>query len=318
MTHHKFRFYPDRRHLLLLTVIAVAVYVLLPQLGDFHSSWQLIRGAKVAPAAAAVALTFATFAAAAGTYVFLAFKPMPYARTLAVQLAATFVNRLLPAGLGALGANYLYLRHQRHSASQAGVMVAINNLLGLTGHSLLLITVLVVFPSHALAPAHHGGGVILLIKAGLAILAVAGLASLFFGRRRVRRALHEAMGQLRSYSRRPLSLLKAQSTSLTLTICNVSALYFCMHALGVHLSFPATMLVFTFGLGAGSAVPTPGGLGGFEAGLAAGFVAYGVDPAPALAIALLYRLISYWLPMLIGGIAFVFCERRGFFSPRQD
>ncbi len=315
MTQHTFRFYPGRRHILLLAALVVAIYVLLPQLGDFRSSWQLIRGARAAPAAAAAALTFATFAAAAGTYVFLAFRPLSYGRTLVIQLAATFVNRLLPAGLGALGANYLYLRHERYSAAQAGSMVGINNLLGLLGHSLLLAAVLIVSSEKALAPAgHHAADAILIVKAGLAILAVAALAGLFFGRRRVQKALVGVRKQLLSYRRRPASLVAALSTSLALTACNVSALYFCAHSLNVHLPFAVVMLVFTFGLSAGSAVPTPGGLGGFEAGLAAGFVAYGISPAPALAIALLYRLISYWLPLLVGAAAFAFCESRSYFS----
>ncbi len=105
------------------------------------------------------------------------------------------------------------------------------------------------------------------------------------------------------------------STSLVLTLSNVLCLFFCALALGIHLPFATIMLVFTLGLGAGSAVPTPGGLGGFEAGLAAGFVGYGVDASTALAAALLYRLVSYWLPMAAGAVAFIASERRGLFDP---
>lgn len=313
----KSRFYVSGRHVALLAILVAGVYVLLPQLGDFRSSWHLIEGAEPGPTALAVVLTFATFLAAAGTYKFLAFKPLRYGRTVAVQLAATFVNRLLPAGIGALGANYLYLRREHHSTSQAGVTVAINNLLGLTGHTILIIVVLLVFPGHALTPNGHHANTESLIKGVLAVLAIAVLAGLFFGRRRIRDAIMDVKKQLYSYSERPLSLVAAQTTSLSLTLFNVTALFFCARALDVHLSFAATLLVFSFGLGAGSAVPTPGGLGGFEAGLAAGFVAYGVEPAPALAIALLYRLISYWLTLICGGAAFIVCERRGLFTVRS-
>jgi uncharacterized protein (TIRG00374 family) len=83
-----------------------------------------------------------------------------------------------------------------------------------------------------------------------------------------------------------------------------------MLALGIHLSFVPTLLILTFGVGAGAATPTPGGLGGFEAGLVGGFVAYDVNASAALAIALLYRLISYWLTLLIGAGAFIFCQRQ--------
>ena len=58
--------------------------------------------------------------------------------------------------------------------------------------------------------------------------------------------------------------------------------------------------------------PTPGGLGGVEAGLVAGLVAYRVASADALAAVLVYRLVSYWLMLAIGAAAFVIAERRGY------
>lgn len=49
---------------------------------------------------------------------------------------------------------------------------------------------------------------------------------------------------------------------------------------------------------------------GAEAGLVAGFVAYGIPADRALAIALLYRFLTYWLPLLPGFVAFVIVQRR--------
>ena len=55
---------------------------------------------------------------------------------------------------------------------------------------------------------------------------------------------------------------------------------------------------------------TPGGLGFVEAGLAAMLVLAGV-PAPAATLATLaYRLVSYWLPIASGPVAFALYRRR--------
>lgn len=313
MVRQTFRFYPGRKHVVVLVLIVAAVYVLLPQLGDFRSSWQLLSRPKVGYTAEAILLTFATFAAGAATYCFLSFGRLRYKRTLLVQLAATFINRLLPAGIGALGANYLYLRHERHSAGRAGSIVAINNLLGFVGHGLLLVIVLLVSQRTLTPRGWHGPHSETLLKAAAAV-AILVVLGLLLGRRRLSKVLSDLMRQLSAYRRRPRPLIKALGTSLILTLCNVLCLYFCLKALSLHLSFASIMLVFTFGLGAGSIVPTPGGLGAFEAGLTAGLVAYGIDPAPALAAALLYRLISYWLPLLAGAAAFVACQRHGLFG----
>jgi uncharacterized protein (TIRG00374 family) len=100
---------------------------------------------------------------------------------------------------------------------------------------------------------------------------------------------------------------------MVLTACNTFCLYVCLQALGLSLPLSVVLVVFTLGVSAGEAVPTPGGLGGFEAGLAAGFVAYGIEPSQALAAAILYRLVSYWLPLAAGLAAFIASERLGLF-----
>jgi uncharacterized protein (TIRG00374 family) len=101
---------------------------------------------------------------------------------------------------------------------------------------------------------------------------------------------------------------------MVLTLCYVLCLWAAAAALGVHLSVVAALLVLTLGVGAGSATPTPGGLGGYEAGLVAGLIAYGADSSAALAVALLFRLISYWLTLAAGAVAFAYAQRRGLFS----
>jgi uncharacterized protein (TIRG00374 family) len=55
---------------------------------------------------------------------------------------------------------------------------------------------------------------------------------------------------------------------------------------------------------------TPGGLGLVEAGLTGTLALAGVAPAQAVLATLLYRLASYWLPILAGPIAYGLFRRR--------
>jgi uncharacterized protein (TIRG00374 family) len=55
---------------------------------------------------------------------------------------------------------------------------------------------------------------------------------------------------------------------------------------------------------------TPGGLGLVEAGLTGTLVLAGVRPAQAVLATLLYRLASYWLPILAGAVAYTVFRRR--------
>jgi len=55
---------------------------------------------------------------------------------------------------------------------------------------------------------------------------------------------------------------------------------------------------------------TPGGLGFVEAGLAATLAAAGISPGKALAATLLFRLVSFWLPLPVGAAAGWWFRRR--------
>jgi uncharacterized membrane protein YbhN (UPF0104 family) len=300
----------NRRYLLVMALLVLSLYVLVPQFGSFHSSWHILRHPMAGWTIAAIGLTAATYAASALTYCLLALRPLKYGQTALVQLAAMFINRLLPGGIGALGTNYAYLRRKRHSNVQAASVVAINNLLGALGHVIIVAFALLFMmrPTTYVPDYGHNSGIWL---RGFIVLAISlGILALALGRQKLKSRLSELRRQLLIYNRRRWHVLAALLSSIVLTLANVLCLMSCALALGVHLSFTVNLLVFTFGIGAGTATPTPGGLGGFEAGLAAGFIAYHVASPVALAAALLYRLVSYWLPLGFGAVAFIVCQRR--------
>src|SRR5262249_57329051 len=54
---------------------------------------------------------------------------------------------------------------------------------------------------------------------------------------------------------------------------------------------------------------TPGGLGFVEAGLTGTLAIVGVSAGDALVATLAYRLVSYWLPIPIGGVAYLLFPR---------
>lgn len=301
----------SKQQLLIFVVLALAIYVLVPQFGDFRKSWELLSQPQLGWTLAAIAFAGLTYCAGAGTYLFLAFKPLRYAQVVLVQLAAMFVNRLLPAGIGALGANFVYLRKKKHTVAQASTVVALNNVLGFAGHGLLIVLALLFFAHGTVTDQQRtstNNYLVPGIMLGTAILLV--VLAVIVGRKKFVKGFRDIVRQIASYRKRPKRLTAALLCSMTLTLCNVLCLMCCALALGVNLSLVSILFIFSFGVGAGTATPTPGGLGGFEAGLVAGFVAYGVESSAALAVALLFRLISYWLALLIGGGAFWITQKR--------
>ena len=83
----------------------------------------------------------------------------------------------------------------------------------------------------------------------------------------------------------------------------MAALWAAGQSVGVSLSFVAAIVTISLGTLGASATPLPGGVVGAEATLALTMTQFGVPPEKALAVAFIYRFITYWLPILPGYIA---------------
>jgi uncharacterized membrane protein YbhN (UPF0104 family) len=59
----------------------------------------------------------------------------------------------------------------------------------------------------------------------------------------------------------------------------------------------------------GGLLPIPGGIGGIDGGLIGTFIVYGTAAAGTAAAVLAYRVILFWLPLLLGGLAFASLRR---------
>ena len=64
----------------------------------------------------------------------------------------------------------------------------------------------------------------------------------------------------------------------------------------------------------GGLLPIPGGVGGIDGGLLGCLILFGTPAAVTAAAVLAYRVILFWLPLLIGGVAFM-SLRRGLNDP---
>jgi uncharacterized protein (TIRG00374 family) len=295
-----------------LVICVVAIYIVVPQLSMFRQSFGLIGHARLDYVALALGLNLASYPLAALTYYLLAIKPIHFQPTVLVQVASMFTNRLLPAGLGGMGANFVYLRRTGHKASQAVSVVGLNNVLGLVGHLMLLSGLLLLVPDdRRRVPDQHITTTVLLAGTAVTVGLVVGLLLMTKLRHRLASGGLAVIRNLQNYRRRPGRLVAAVGSSMTLTICNLVCLWCCALAVDVHISVIALLVVFTFGIALGSATPSPGGIGGVEAGLVTGLIAYGVPASQALAAVLIFRLINYWFSLLLGAGAFVAAQRRG-------
>jgi uncharacterized protein (TIRG00374 family) len=85
---------------------------------------------------------------------------------------------------------------------------------------------------------------------------------------------------------------------------DIAALWASLHAFGSPSPWPTVMMAYFVGQLA-NVIPLPGGVGGVEGGTIGALIAFGSPGSLAILGVLAYRLISFWLPTLPGGVAYV-------------
>jgi uncharacterized protein (TIRG00374 family) len=151
------------------------------------------------------------------------------------------------------------------------------------------------------------------------ILVVGLIATLFmitrFGRTVIWPWVSSAMSKVREsigdLLKRPGKLGQLFGGALLGKLANVVSFWASMQAFGVDISFPKAGAMYIIATTIGSAVPTPGGVGGVEAALTAALIAYGVDNATAAAIVLFFRTLTFWLPTIPGYGFFRYTQAKG-------
>lgn len=88
-----------------------------------------------------------------------------------------------------------------------------------------------------------------------------------------------------------------------------AVLWATFHAVGNAPPLSVILLGYLIGQ-LGGLLPLPGGIGGIDGGLIGTLIVYGADPASTAGAVLAYRLILFWLPLLLGGPAFLSLWRR--------
>jgi uncharacterized membrane protein YbhN (UPF0104 family) len=87
-----------------------------------------------------------------------------------------------------------------------------------------------------------------------------------------------------------------------------AVLWATFHAFGAEVPLMVILLGYLIGQ-LGGLLPIPGGIGGIDGGLIGTLIVYGAPAAATAAAVLAYRVILFWLPLVVGGIAFAALRR---------
>jgi len=235
-----------------------------------------------------------------------------FLRTLLVQLAGSFVTLVTPAAVGGAALNVRYLQRRKIPAPVAVASVGVSQVVAFVLHILLLVVFAAIAGTGTQSPITPPTWAYFVL-AGLVVLAGAVLA-VPAGRRLVRARLSPTFGQvlprLLEVAQHPRKLAGGIGGALLLSLAYILCLAACVAAFGRSVPFTKIGFVYLTGSAIGSIIPTPGGLGAVEAALTAGLTAAGVHGGIAVSAVLLFRLLTFWLPVPVGWAAMGYLERQ--------
>ncbi|MCX5584644.1 flippase-like domain-containing protein [Streptomyces erythrochromogenes] len=292
---------------------AFGAYFLLTQLAhvDFGT---IIGEAQWGWVGAALAFSALSYLAAAMSLLGFVPERVSFPRTVVAQVAGSFVKLVAPAAVGGVALNTRFLQRAGVRPGLAVASVGASQLFGLASHILLLLSFGYLTGTEKTPEMTPSRAVIagLLTVAVLVLVVTAVPFMRKFVVTRVRALFAGVVPRMLDVLQRPKKLVTGIGGMLLLTGCFVMCLDASIRAFGggEAISYASIAVVFLAGNALGSAAPTPGGMGAVETTLTLGLIAAGLEKEVAISAVLLFRLMTFWLPVLPGWISFNFLTRK--------
>ena len=313
-----------------LLVTAISLYALLPSLTAVFGSWRSLSHLTWYWVALALLSEIGSFVCL-WQLDRIALHVKNWLTVSCAQLAGNAVGRILPGGAATASAFSIgMLRRAGVNVGDAAASLAATTSLQL-GSALAL--PLLALPAilggapvdRSLVTSAHLGAAVLVLLVAAGVLAFAFDRPLAAVAQALQWALNRTIRRHRPISDLPHQLLLQRDFvrdtlghrwkgavlfAAGTTGFDYLALLFALRAVGAEPQ-PSLVVLAYAGAKVLSLVPlTPGGLGFVEAGLVGTLTLAGISPQDAVLATLTYRLVSYWLPIPAGGVAYLVFRRR--------
>jgi uncharacterized membrane protein YbhN (UPF0104 family) len=312
--------------LVVLAALALTTSSVLTTDADWVSSVLSFVGAQAARLSAlrwpfvaiVVALAVTHYAAATVSLRAASGVRSAFGETMLVQFAAATANRLTIGGIGAAATNARYLSRRGLTATTSVGAVTAMGLFGGTAKTLVL-TALVFCgawlgfgggTAQVTALRHHLTGFTGPLHSPWTFVGVAAALLVAATWIAIRRRRGKRIADIRQLWRPAVDLLKhPRRLALTMGCSAVTTLALGLAFAAATAALPGThasvgvgglLVAYMLGGVAGSATPLPAGIGATEAALTALLVADHIPASQALQIVLLFRVLTFWLPALVG------------------
>ncbi len=296
--------------------LAIAANVLVSQFADvdFDSLVEDLKGTSLGWLLAAFVIRMGNY-----TVPYIGLKAvvqgrLPFAPTALVQSAKSYIGLILPSTVGSVSMDIAYLQKLGTPSAVAAAQGPVIGFFGfLVEIALLLLTARSIGQEISTGDGLNINiGLLIGLAIAVVVVGIVVLASFPKYRNMIVPPLKQAWQGMRDMVSTPAKLARIFGSEALQRLVTALSLGAVVFAFGQSLSFPALIFVSVgTGLLAGLA-PTPGGIGVAEATLTSLLTATGIPPELSFSIAITYRILTSYLPPVLGFFSLTWLKREGY------
>jgi uncharacterized membrane protein YbhN (UPF0104 family) len=241
--------------------------------------------------------------------------PLPLGPVIGLQFAIRFIALAVPSSAARVALNVRFFQKAGLSTSPAIAVGLVDSVAGFVVQVFLLVVIwlaglaTLTLSTQGLSIDFNSELVIGLVIVVVILVAVAVFVP------RVRRLIAPRLveaGEALRVVRSPTKLAELLGGNLLAQVILAMTLGACLRAFGQHVSLADLILVNTLASLLSGILPVPGGIGVMEAAIAYGLVAAGIEESTAVAAAILFRLVTFYLPPIWGAFAMRQLRQKGY------
>ncbi|OLO48692.1 hypothetical protein BKH31_01900 [Actinomyces oris] len=291
------------RTVLMAVVALVAVWTLLAQL-DFQQVSAAVSQANIWWMLAALVFSVATYVGAGLTLVAFSPERLSLWRSTEVHLASAVVSLVAPAGVGGAAINLRFLNRKGVPTAVGVATVALVQVVQFVV-TVALLVVLAAMTGQSTGLTLPSGWV--LVAAGAVVVVAATILTIPKARTwawtKIEPTYRQVWPRLVWVMSNPMRLVLGVGGALMLSLSYILSFSASLWSFGYTVPFAVLAITYLASNTVGSIVPSPGGIGPVELALTAGLVAAGVPYGVALSTAIVYRLVTFWIPIPVGWLS---------------
>ena len=291
------------RVVLMVVVGLVAVWTLMAGM-DFQQVSAAVSQANIWWMLAALAFSVSTYVGAGLTLVAFSPERLSLWRSTEVHLASAVISLVAPAGVGGAAINLRFLNRKGVPTAVGVATVALVQVVQFVV-TVVLLVVLAAMTGQSTGLTLPSGWV--LVAAGAIVVVAAVILTIPKARTwawaKIEPTYRQVWPRLVWVMSNPMRLALGVGGALMLTLSYILSFSASLWAFGYTVPFAVLAITYLASNTVGSIVPSPGGIGPVELALTAGLVAAGVPYGVALSTAIVYRLVTFWIPIPVGWLS---------------